>query len=50
MRANYASVQQKHAVRRCAAEAIDRAVVSINLPALAKYAAQTKAGVPETTG
>ena len=50
MRPNFGLVQQKHAVRNCMTTTIDRAVVSIDLPALDKYAAQVKAGLIETSG
>lgn len=49
-RPNERAVQQIYATRKCAETAIERAVVSINMPALSKYAARTKASASAATG
>lgn len=49
-RTNGNAVQQKYSARKCTELAIDRAVVNINMPALAKHAAEMKLRESERTG
>jgi UrcA family protein len=49
-RTNSRDLRQIQATRKCTDEAIDRAVVSVNMPALDRYAARSKARMPASAG
>jgi UrcA family protein len=49
-RPNERAVQQIYATRKCTETAIERAVASINMPALTRHAARTKASATAATG
>ena len=50
IRNNSRAVQQAHSARACTDQAIDRAIVSINMPALAKHASEIRARASEASG